>query len=53
MLVVAACRGIDVVAVDVDKEGMIIEGDDGLQGILESWDVRRDGPRPHLLYTIT
>ncbi|KAF3311743.1 hypothetical protein TWF173_008018 [Orbilia oligospora] len=49
----AACRGIDVVPVDVDKEGMVVEGDDGLQGILESWDVRRDGPRPHLLYTVT
>ncbi|EPS44486.1 hypothetical protein H072_1537 [Dactylellina haptotyla CBS 200.50] len=49
----ATVRGIEVVPVDVDKEGMVVEGDEGLQGILESWDVSRDGPRPHLMYTVT
>ncbi|KAF3916015.1 hypothetical protein AA313_de0210396 [Arthrobotrys entomopaga] len=49
----AAVRGIEVVPVEVDKEGMVVEGDDGLEGILESWDESKWGRRPHLMYTVT
>ncbi|KAK6340957.1 hypothetical protein TWF696_009270 [Orbilia brochopaga] len=49
----AAAMGIGIVPVEMDKEGMMADGDGGLQEILESWDTVRDGPRPHLMYTIT
>ncbi|EEH05320.1 aromatic amino acid aminotransferase [Histoplasma capsulatum G186AR] len=45
-------RGINVVTVAMDSDGMMVDGDRGLKHILESWDFSR-GKRPHLMYTVT
>lgn len=45
-------RGLNVVPVNIDGEGMRADGPGGLEDVLENWDVRR-GKRPHLMYTVT
>ncbi|KAJ6262254.1 Aromatic amino acid aminotransferase [Drechslerella dactyloides] len=49
----AAMLGIGIMPVEMDKEGMMADGDGGLREILDSWDTDNDGPRPHLMYTVT
>lgn len=48
----AAPRGLNVVPVCMDEEGMITEGKNGLADVLDNWDFSR-GKRPHLMYTVT
>jgi DNA-binding transcriptional MocR family regulator len=45
-------RGLQIVPVKVDSEGMLPSGLGGLRDILDNWDTRK-GKRPHLMYTIT
>lgn len=45
-------RGMNIVPVAIDAEGMLAKGKGGLQDILENWDHSR-GRRPHLMYTVT
>ncbi|KAI9727208.1 MAG: hypothetical protein M1834_008468 [Cirrosporium novae-zelandiae] len=45
-------RGLNIVPVAVDDEGMMAYGEGGLEYVLENWDTSR-GKRPHLIYTIT
>ncbi|KAJ4145814.1 hypothetical protein LMH87_004647 [Akanthomyces muscarius] len=45
-------RGIQVVPVDIDSDGMMGKGPGGLQDILQNWDPRQ-GARPHFIYTVT
>ncbi|KAJ5241245.1 uncharacterized protein N7469_002836 [Penicillium citrinum] len=45
-------RGLNIVGVAMDGEGMCVSGKGGLQDVLENWDFRR-GRRPHLMYTVT
>ncbi|EEQ89332.1 aromatic amino acid aminotransferase [Blastomyces dermatitidis ER-3] len=45
-------RGINVVTVAMDSDGMMVDGERGLKSILENWDFSR-GKRPHLMYTVT
>lgn len=51
---IQACkpRGLNIVPVGVDDEGMRASGPGGLQDVLENWDEQR-GKRPHLMYTVT
>ncbi|EXJ76156.1 uncharacterized protein A1O5_00664 [Cladophialophora psammophila CBS 110553] len=45
-------RGLNVVPVAIDDEGMMARGKGGLEEVLASWDKNR-GKRPHLMYTVT
>jgi len=45
-------RGLNIVPVAVDDEGMCPNGPHGLLDVLENWDISK-GKRPHLLYTVT
>ncbi|KAI9750829.1 MAG: hypothetical protein M4579_006291 [Chaenotheca gracillima] len=45
-------RGLQIVPVALDGEGMIAEGKRGLRDVLANWDFR-NGKRPHLMYTVT
>jgi DNA-binding transcriptional MocR family regulator len=45
-------RGLNVVAVAIDEEGMLASGKGGLADVLENWD-KNKGKRPHLMYTVT
>lgn len=45
-------RGLNVVPVAIDVQGMLARGKGGLADVLENWDFRK-GRRPHLMYTIT
>lgn len=45
-------RGLQVVPVKIDLEGMLAGGKGGLADVLENWDESK-GKRPHLLYTVT
>lgn len=47
-----APRGLNVVPVAIDDEGMLAEGKGGLREVLERWDHTK-GKRPHLIYTVT
>ncbi|KAH0094281.1 aromatic amino acid aminotransferas-like protein, partial [Aureobasidium melanogenum] len=40
-------RGLNIVPVKIDDEGMIPEGPGGLRDVLENWDYKK-GKRPHL-----
>lgn len=51
-LTLAKSRGLNVVGVAIDDEGMLAEGPGGLRDVLENWD-RTKGRLPHLMYTIT
>ena len=48
----ARARGLNIVPVAVDEEGMCNEGAGGLLDVLENWDTNK-GKRPHLIYTVT
>jgi DNA-binding transcriptional MocR family regulator len=54
MSAVQSCRprGIAVVPIKMDLEGMLPTGRGGLEDILENWD-ESQGKRPHLMYTVT
>ena len=45
-------RGLNVVPVVIDDEGMTANGKGGLADVLENWDFKK-GKRPHLMYTVT
>jgi DNA-binding transcriptional MocR family regulator len=45
-------RGLQVVPVKMDQEGMTPSGPGGLKAVLENWDESK-GKRPHLMYTVT
>ncbi|KAI4253548.1 MAG: hypothetical protein L6R42_007539 [Xanthoria sp. 1 TBL-2021] len=45
-------RGLNIVPITIDNEGMKGSGEGGLQHVLENWDESR-GERPHLMYTVT
>jgi len=45
-------RGVNIVPVGMDDEGMRVEGKGGLRDVLENWD-SQNGRRPHLMYTVT
>ncbi|KAF5706343.1 aromatic amino acid aminotransferase I [Fusarium globosum] len=44
--------GVNVVPVEIDEEGMIVEGSGGLREVLENWN-SQNGRLPHFLYTVT
>jgi DNA-binding transcriptional MocR family regulator len=44
-------KGVNIVGVAMDGQGLRVTGKGGLEDVLENWDFRR-GRRPHLLYTI-
>ncbi|KAI9676017.1 MAG: hypothetical protein M1817_000760 [Caeruleum heppii] len=48
----AAPRGLQIVPVKMDGEGMKGSGDGGLRDVLANWDANK-GKRPHLMYTVT
>ncbi|TVY51850.1 Aromatic amino acid aminotransferase [Lachnellula cervina] len=48
----SAPRGLQVVPVKMDLEGMLPSGPGGLEDVLENWDESK-GMRPHLMYTVT
>jgi DNA-binding transcriptional MocR family regulator len=54
MNAIQACapRGLNVVPVKIDADGMLVEGKGALRDVLENWDASR-GKRPHLMYTVT
>lgn len=45
-------RGLNIVPVAIDDEGMSARGKGGLFDVLENWDKSR-GKRPHMIYTVT
>lgn len=45
-------RGMNIVPVEIDDEGMLASGKGGLQDVLENWD-HTIGKRPHMMYTVT
>ena len=45
-------RGLNIVPLAIDDEGMLATGKGGLADVLEKWDKNR-GKRPHLMYTVT
>lgn len=45
-------RGLNIVPVTIDAEGMKANGKGGLEDVLENWDANK-GKRPHLIYTVT
>lgn len=48
----AVPRGLGVVPVAMDDEGMKADGPGGLEEVLRDWDFKK-GKRPHLMYTVT
>ncbi|KAK2763102.1 hypothetical protein FQN54_009736 [Arachnomyces sp. PD_36] len=48
----AAPRGLNIVPVRMDEQGMVVLGHGGLADVLDNWDYSR-GKRPHILYTVT
>ncbi|OAA54223.1 aromatic amino acid aminotransferase 1 [Cordyceps fumosorosea ARSEF 2679] len=45
-------RGVQVVPIDTDADGMLAAGPGGLEEVLANWDPRR-GRRPHFMYSVT
>lgn len=45
-------RGLNIVGVAMDEQGMRVHGRGGLAEVLDGWDFRY-GRRPHLMYTVT
>ncbi|KAL8820242.1 MAG: hypothetical protein Q9191_007557 [Dirinaria sp. TL-2023a] len=45
-------RGLNIVPVKLDDEGMTASGKGGLADVLANWDYAK-GQRPHLIYTVT
>lgn len=48
----AKARGVNIVGIAMDEQGMRVSGNGGLADILDNWDFRQ-GRRPHLMYTVT
>lgn len=48
----ASSRGLNIVPVAVDDEGMCASGPRGLERVLANWD-HTNGRRPHMMYTVT
>ena len=48
----AAPRGMNIVPVAIDDEGMTAHGPGGLKEVLQNWDHKK-GKLPHLMYTVT
>ncbi|RMZ80479.1 hypothetical protein DV737_g2998, partial [Chaetothyriales sp. CBS 132003] len=48
----AQSRGLAIVTVKMDEEGMLAHGRGGLEDVLANWDNFK-GKRPHLMYTVT
>lgn len=48
----AGARGVNIVPVAVDDEGMMAYGKGGLEDVLVKWD-KNKGKRPHVMYTVT
>jgi DNA-binding transcriptional MocR family regulator len=48
----ARSRGLNIIPVAIDDEGMTAAGKGGLEDVLKTWDESR-GKRPHLIYTVT
>lgn len=48
-------RGLNIVPIAIDAEGMLAYGDERcLYNVLSDWNVERDGgQRPHIMYTVT
>lgn len=48
-------RGLNIVPIAMDAEGMLAYGDEKcLYNVLSDWNVERDGgKRPHIMYTVT
>jgi DNA-binding transcriptional MocR family regulator len=44
-------KGVQIVPVEIDEEGMLAYGPGGLKEVLENWDPRQ-GRRPHVMYTV-
>lgn len=45
-------RGIQVVPVKIDSDGMMAKGPGGLEDVLSNWDYSK-GKRPHFIYSVT
>ncbi|KAL8836890.1 MAG: hypothetical protein Q9176_006020 [Flavoplaca citrina] len=45
-------RGLNIIPITIDEEGMEASGPGGLEHVLRNWDESR-GKRPHLMYTVT
>lgn len=45
-------RGLNIIPVEIDDEGMKADGPGGLRDVLGNWDYKK-GKRPHLIYTVT
>lgn len=45
-------RGLNIVPVKIDDEGMVAKGKGGLEDVLVNWDFNK-GKRPHIMYTVT
>ena len=45
-------RGLNIVPVAIDDEGMLAHGKGGLFDVLNGWD-KSKGKRPHMIYTVT
>jgi DNA-binding transcriptional MocR family regulator len=48
----AVARGLNIVPVGMDEEGLSVQGKGGLRDVLENWDPSK-GKRPHLIYLVT
>lgn len=48
----ASPRGLNIVPVAIDDEGMMAHGKGGLYEVLDTWDESK-GKRPHMIYTVT
>jgi hypothetical protein len=48
----ATPRGLNIVPVAMDDEGMAVDGPGALKDVLENWDTSK-GKLPHLMYTVT
>jgi DNA-binding transcriptional MocR family regulator len=45
--------GIGTAPVRMDGEGMMVDGPGGLRDVLENWDEKKKGRRPHFMYTVS
>ncbi|KAK3501600.1 pyridoxal phosphate-dependent transferase [Neurospora crassa] len=45
-------KGVQIVPIKADENGMLATGEGGLEDVLANWDVSK-GKRPHLMYTVT
>ncbi|KAF7546569.1 hypothetical protein G7046_g9261 [Stylonectria norvegica] len=52
VLTQARPKGVQVVPVEIDGQGMLADGPGGLEEVLENWDFSK-GRRPHFIYSVT